>query len=553
MKTILFCLSFLLSTQLAFAQVKVNSSLDRDQGFVGEPLQFQIRINGARQGVEVTPPQVPGLEIEPLGPPSSTSQTTIINGSMTRFVGLVYTYRILPLAGGKYQLPAFQVQVGKQSFYTDPVEIVIRDLTTLEGKKTIRLQLIAPKTQVYAGEEVRFRLRWELLEDINEYDLRLPLVERKDIELDLVEESQAGSTTKLQLGPFQVPFYVTSESQAEGTWTVYWREFRFFPLEPGEFAIQPARVTAMAVRGYQQQTDFFGRVVRSPRLVRRFARSNAVPLKILPLPLQGRPAIFKGAVGRFRARVTSPFADLQVGDALELTWELTGKGRLRGITPPDLSFLEKDFQIAPWSAGEQEKGKLRFTTKLRPKRAGALQVPPLPFAYFNPEKKAYEQALTQALALNVSLEKNLDLSHLRPGSSRSLPEARKLKFYGHSKTNPFHPAWFALFLLPVGVTLALRQWAKRGQKVVSQSLGPNWQRVQQGLRAAEQSLEKPELFYQHLWGLMEQENLPTWKALLEERRYGPGRRTPETCKADLVQLNKLLNELQTHSPSKAAP
>ncbi len=61
---------------------------------------------------------------------------------------------------------------------------------------------------------------------------------------------------------------------------------------------------------------------------------SPLTLRIDPLPEEGRPANFRGAVGRFRLEASADRSEVRVGEAFRLTLRLSGEGDLANVELP---------------------------------------------------------------------------------------------------------------------------------------------------------------------------------------------------------------------------
>src|SRR5262249_56847351 len=65
--------------------------------------------------------------------------------------------------------------------------------------------------------------------------------------------------------------------------------------------------------------------------------SQPLVLDVLPLPEQGKPADFSGAVGRFSLDVRGAPLDVTAGDPVTMTYTLRGDGDLSSVAPPAIA------------------------------------------------------------------------------------------------------------------------------------------------------------------------------------------------------------------------
>lgn len=213
----------------------------------------------------------------------------------------------------------------------------------------------------------------------------------------------------------------------------------FFPLAPGRYAFDPAKLTYEVRRGYLYSPDRQELVTDSVRVV------------VVPLPDEGRPASFTGAVGRFDIRARVEPADVPAGEATMLVIEIEGEGNIKSLPPPQLPEMQ-GVQVYPPSEtaelaprGTAVAGVKRFTWVLIPDRAGKIELPGTEYAYFDPARRAYEVVRTPPLTLEV-----------RPGAGMPAPAEptaiRSIK--PAPKESPIHWVRSPLFLVLQAVPLA---------------------------------------------------------------------------------------------------
>jgi len=179
--------------------------------------------------------------------------------------------------------------------------------------------------------------------------------------------------------------------------TVLEIERSFLPAEAGELVIPESRLLfAYATRFDEDLLQ--GRVAadRKDALV----HGKGLALAILPLPEEGRPQEFTGAVGRFSVRVQAHPLDLEVGESFELSLSIEGDGNLELFEAPRLHGFES-FHL--YGTIEDRRGMRRLVTyDLAPLDEGVSEVPAIPFAFFSTEAPAgYRVVHTPPIPLRV--------------------------------------------------------------------------------------------------------------------------------------------------------
>jgi hypothetical protein len=152
-----------------------------------------------------------------------------------------------------------------------------------------------------------------------------------------------------------------------------------------------------------KRRDSFGRISYGPQVT---IDTPSVQLKVLPLPQAGRPAGFTGAIGKFTVGQPQISAkEVEVGEPIGIQLELRGTGNVDGVPPPEFPVQEDWMAYRPTSnyeADENGDGGIKtYTFTLVPKRAGAKSTPALPFAYFDPEARAFRDISIPPMPITV--------------------------------------------------------------------------------------------------------------------------------------------------------
>lgn len=118
-------------------------------------------------------------------------------------------------------------------------------------------------------------------------------------------------------------------------------------------------------------------------------------LRVLPLPEEGRPAGFTGAVGSFTVEADANPRDVAVGEPVRLVLRIRGDGDLAGFETPRLADLAGLEGFHVLGALDDRDARTRtIAWDLAPVRDGALEVPPIAFPVFDPEPPAGYRVLS---------------------------------------------------------------------------------------------------------------------------------------------------------------
>ena len=201
--------------------------------------------------------------------------------------------------------------------------------------------------------------------------------------------------------------------EGERAFTVLEIERGFLPERPGELVIPAPRLHFSFATRFREDLAQ-GRVPED--------RSEAevvgelLRLAIRPLPEEGRPEGFGGAVGRFTVSAEAEPTELAAGESLKLLLSIEGEGNLALLVPPRLEGID-GFHVL---GRIEDVGSRRraVTYDLAPLGPEVEEIPAIPFAFFDPGQPAgYRTARTEPIPIDV---KPAAGGVLPPGDGREL-------------------------------------------------------------------------------------------------------------------------------------
>jgi tetratricopeptide (TPR) repeat protein len=228
----------------------------------------------------------------------------------------------------------------------------------------------------------------------------------------------------------------------------------YFPLAPGRHVLPPARLQYEIRRGFLYPAEAVD------------LASDSLELLVLPLPQEGIPSSFTGAVGRFRLRSMIEPSSVAAGEAATLTVEIEGIGNIRGLPPPDLrdqpgvDIYPPSEQAVVRAGSAWISGVKTFSWVVVPRREGRIELP-IEYGYFDPFMQEYAIASTDPLTLDV--RGGAVLAAADPATLRPLHAAPgRATRLGFVRSPPF-AALQALPLLLLAGALATRRRSARRQ------------------------------------------------------------------------------------------
>jgi len=346
----------LLGGKVAHADdVQVIGALSDSETDLGQSVDFTITVKGTTDASVSQNIDVDGLTITYEGP---NTQTSISFGSgfgshIERSV--VHTYSVVPQRTGDFVIPAQQVTVDGRQYTTQPVELRVGNASAAGGSapsssnagagasagddqsndantgKLYFAEFVLPKNTAYIGEAVPFEIR--LYVDAR---VRAQLEEMPEITAD-------GCTIQKTTKPEQTQ--VTRNGQ-EYVMVTY--KCALTAAKAGNLKLGPGTVQAEAVlpqrRRRQTGGPFDDPFFQNPMFDDAFQmmgapqqiviKADPVQITALPLPSEGQPRSFAGAVGDFTMTTSVKPAMVEAGDPITVEAQITGRGDFDRVTAP---------------------------------------------------------------------------------------------------------------------------------------------------------------------------------------------------------------------------
>lgn len=177
-----------------------------------------------------------------------------------------------------------------------------------------------------------------------------------------------------------------------------------FAIEEGTVEIDPAKFSMTVVRRGT------GAISRGQEV--NF-EANGTQVRVRPLPRQGRPADFGGAVGRFGVEASLDPANVVTGGTTTLTVRVVGAGSLRGqeldIRLPDsVNVYDEQPQTRAIITSDGLKTEVIYRKTLVPLQPGTFDIERIELPFFDPDQEAYRTARSAPLKLTVTGEAIVD-------------------------------------------------------------------------------------------------------------------------------------------------
>ena len=420
-----------LMSQPALAQ-RASVGVQEGPHFPLEPVLVQVTTEGFdTDPIPTCEPGAapPGFTISSTGSPGVESRVISINNRVTKFVRFKFSFLVMADKAGTYRVPSFTMTQGKAVVKTKTFEL---NFENIAADPNMRVSLVLPSGPVFPGQRVPIEVEWWYAGDVNAINkevrrlqVRVPMFDR----FNFIDEPLTRSDTPMPVvtakGELHLKAAVATRKLDGRSFTVLSAKRQWVVDKPGEHKIAAPSVTVEKVTRWGR--DFFGN--RVPTSTRRL-RAVGQPQKLLiqPLPLDQAPASFAGAVGRgFSIDVKADRSVLRVDDPIVLTITLRGDGNLSNAGLPTLAATTggpaavgygldaQRFRLPaaeiPGTLSEDKMSKV-FKATVRVLEESVTELGPIAYSWFDPDKKKFQTAHSDPIALRVLPTKTVGASQV---------------------------------------------------------------------------------------------------------------------------------------------
>lgn len=182
--------------------------------------------------------------------------------------------------------------------------------------------------------------------------------------------------------------------------------YALYGLRPGKF-----RLDRLNIRGaYVSRMRGNGFFLAQQRRIGTHG-SQDIEIEVLPLPSEGRPSTFSGAVGSFQLQLESERSIVPQHSPVTITLTLSGEGNFQSVDAIPIP-LPPGFEVYDSKSGARGTTPLGMRKDLSsqkvfqvtaiPRSAGKFTIAPIEWNYFDPRKKTYEKLVTKPLEIEVT-------------------------------------------------------------------------------------------------------------------------------------------------------
>ncbi len=484
----------LLNPKYLFALIILFAAAVSAQSFTSEASsstvgindQFQVTFTFSGESVNdvsgFNPPSFENFRV--LSGPNSSTSMQIINGAVSASVA--YSFYLQPKDLGKFTIGSASISYKGKPLKTNPLNIEVvkgsskpqaqqkggSGISNEDIAKNLFIKASVDKHKVYQGEQVTVT-----------YKLYTRLSIASQMSVSKLPQYQGFWAEELQ----------TSNNISFSTEVVDGKQFRvgilkkvaLFPSQTGELSVTPLELNVpVIVQRKRKSNNVFDDFFDDPffnrgETVQYEAKSNTIKITSEPLPQQGKPDSFNGAVGSFTMNSDLDKTDTKTNEPISLKINISGTGNIKLINVPELNLPAGFEKYEPKTSENINRnnvisGKKSVEYLIIPRVAGKKEIPSIKFSYFDPFKKRYETLSTPAYPINIEQGENSLASGPESYSKEDVKVLGDDIRFIKTSTDDLHKksemiiysyGFWAAAALPLIALFALIGWKKRDERL----------------------------------------------------------------------------------------
>lgn len=388
-------LLILLYSQAFLAQVQFEAKVSREKVGLNERLRVDFTMNA--DGDNFVPPAFEGFRVV-AGPSQQVSQSWI-NGKSS--FQKAYSYYLMPTQKGVLTIKQAQVEINGQIYKTTPLKITVTAAvdqpreandTQISAAEALHLVAEVSKTNPYLNEPITVVYKLYFSYNIGITNWR---------ELDKPKYNDFWSQN-IDIKQLKVE---EGRLNGERYRFVVLRKTVLYPQKSGTLNIAPLSLD-IDVELPSNRRNFFGQAI----LVQDHKRvsAGAKTIQVKPLPENGKPENFTGAVGQFAFKALPSKTNINQGESLDLTLSVSGTGNLKLFTlpkpvvPAALEMYEPVHSENVSIPLSGMTGSISDAYTLIPQSKGKFPISAMSFSYFNPATGKYVTLTAPEILINVT-------------------------------------------------------------------------------------------------------------------------------------------------------
>jgi hypothetical protein len=394
----------------ASAEVTVDASLSHLSFPQDKAAMLTITVTGTSKNNPLELPEIDNIYIHSQG---SSSQISVINGAISSSIS--HNYLVQATQPGAYTIPPIKVTAGRKTYATEPIPFQVTpagqepsgNSGATDQAKDDKLAFIriSETGSHYPGEIVPFTIKAYFSQayraDINS----LPTLHGDGVVMSQLQEKPEQTEELVNGKKYHVLTWNTSLSGIKaGDHPISFSLDATLLIPQKRRSLSPfgnSRFFADSFFDDPAIDSLFGNSERRPIV----SVSPEVVFKVLPLPSDEQPANFTGAIGDFDLAVSAKPVNVEVGEPMTLTMEISGIGNFDRVEAPVFPDSPDWKTYSPSATflelGSSYNGIKTFEQAIVARNGAITSIPPLSFSYFDPGQKRYITKTSEAVPIHL--------------------------------------------------------------------------------------------------------------------------------------------------------
>ncbi|WP_417196738.1 BatD family protein [Bizionia sp.] len=494
-----------LSSTLASAQITFESKVSKKRLGINERLRVDFEMN--KDGDNFNPPDFTNFTV--VGGPNQAVSYAYANGKRT--YSKTYSYFLAPKRQGTFTINQAVIEIDGETYKTTPISVVVtgavetpKDGNNADYIASENIHLVAEISddKPFLNEAITVVYKLYVSPDTGVSNWR---------EIDNPKYSDFWSQNidirqlKVQNGTYK----------GEDYRYVVLRKTVLYPQKTGELEIEPLSLDITVEVPTNRRDIFGGRLMQQAH---KTVSAGKRTINVKPLPEQGKPTDFTGAVGDFNFKVTTSKSSLNATESLQATVEVSGSGNLKLFQLPKLNLPSSLEVYEPEHAEDVRtnlngmQGRISDSYTVVPQFKGKYPIPNISFSYFDLKTESYKTINSNEIVIDVlqgptSQTGNQDITAVGGDKQRVVLNSNQFAFIKTStnftSTKPDHffkstGFWAALLMPFIAIPMVIvfkKNKDKRDADVFGNKIRKADKLAKKYLSEAKKALGQKEAFY----------------------------------------------------------
>ena len=418
---------FIFAYFLAGAQVTFTAAVSPKHAGRDEYITLKFTVANGSNIQQITPPAFNDFSV--ISGPNQETEMNSVNGMISQYVSVSYV--LLPKKTGTLNLGAGAAVIDGKTYKSTPLEVTVSNkkssgrpqpnnlssllqlpLTAFDPFSRPQADAVFDDYVLHKGEnipeKVSRNMQLKLQTNKTSCFVGEPLLATYKLYTRLQSESNLSKNPSFN--GFSVIDMMQNDPITSSRETLNGREYnayiirkaQLYPLQAGPAELESATL--------DNKISFLKNAGGSGDMITQNVSLSSKPVTVIvkPLPEEGKPSAFKGAVGNFTIDASlekNNFTDNETG---KLLITITGSGNLQLITPPEIKW-PANFEIFDIhttdnidNAAVPLRGSKTFEIPFAVQQPGNYKTPQIDFIFFDPITASYKTVSAKSISFTVS-------------------------------------------------------------------------------------------------------------------------------------------------------